>query len=93
VEPALLPVAGKRHLEERPVKAGSGCRGPHDSADALQEAHDGQRTVFDDASLQVFRSPEVRGSPIAWPQVVHRRQHEIVEIPSVGLEALEETAV
>src|ERR1700753_4246905 len=65
VEAALLPIAGKRHFEKRSVEAGSGRRSPHDRDDALQQAHDGQGTIFGDASLQVFRRSKVGGSAFA----------------------------
>ena len=93
VEAALLSVAGERHLEERAIEAGSRCRGPHDRADAFQQAYNGQGAVSGDATLQFVRRPEMSSSAFARRQMVHRHQHEIVEVPSIGLEALKEIAV
>ena len=69
VEAALLPVAWKRHLVERTIEAGAGCRGSYDGADALQQAHDGQRTEFGDASLQscdALRCAALRSRGVSW---------------------------
>jgi hypothetical protein len=93
VEAALLPVARKRHIEERAVEPGSRCRGPDDGDDALQQAHDGQGAVFGDAPLQVLRGSEVGGPTFLRRQLINRLQDKIVEKPSIGSEAVEEGAV
>src|ERR1700748_2589934 len=92
MEAALLSIAGKRHFEEGPVEAGAGRRIAHDGADALQKADDGNGAVAGDAPLEARGRSKMRGSAFARRQLIDWRQHEIVEIPSVGSETLQEVA-
>jgi hypothetical protein len=84
-EAHLLSHAGKRHGKSRGVTASRNCSSVYNALDAKKQRHNRERLILRNSICEaVFRIQPFRFARQSL-QVVHGRQHEIIEIPTVAL--------
>ena len=91
-EARLLSHARKRHGKSRGIAASRNCRSVYNALDAQKQRHNRERLILRNSICEaVFRIQPFRFARRSL-QVVHGRQDEIIEIPTVGFEAFQEIA-